>query len=172
MKSAVPAAEYLLGLDVGANSIGWALVAQQAGRPIGVSGTGVRVFAAGVEGDITTGRDESRAAKRREARLRRRMLARRRGRQDKLALLLQEAGLLPAGDLHSPQSRLTFFAELDRTLFSEDQRRSDPHVLPYLLRARALDEKLAPREARGLPRRLDSFVRESVYIAPCLRMKS
>lgn len=138
--------QHVLGLDIGANSIGWALVARKDGKLAGVVRTGVRVFAAGVEGDIESGRDESRAAKRREARLRRRMLGRRRGRQDKLALLLQQAGLLPAGDLATPKARMQFFGDLDRSLFPEEVRRSDPHVLPYRLRGRALDEKLAPYE--------------------------
>lgn len=146
MKNAFPAEPYLLGLDVGTNSIGWALLAVEEGRPARLAGAGVRVFAAGVEGDISSGRDESRAKARREARLRRRMLERRRGRLDKLALLLQEAGLLPPGDLGSPDAAATLFADLDRSLFPQPARRSDPHVLPYRLRARALDERLTPHE--------------------------
>ena len=146
MRNAFPAEPYLLGLDVGANSIGWALVAVEEGRPARSAAAGVRVFAAGVEGDIASGRDQSRAKTRREARLRRRMLERRGRRLDKLGHLLQQAGLLPAGDLTSADAAMRFFADLDRSLFPEQARRADPHVLPYRLRARALDEGLTPYE--------------------------
>jgi len=137
------AQQHILGLDIGANSVGWALVACEAGRPAKLLTTGVRVFPAGVEGVISTGQDQSRATARREARLRRRMLARRRHRLNKLALLLQEAGLLPPGDLRSIEAASTYFAAIGDTVFSEDGP-SHPHLLPYRLRARALDHKLSP----------------------------
>jgi len=65
--------DFVLGLDIGANSIGWALLALDDGRPSRLASAGVRVFAAGVEGDVSSGRDESRSVKRRQARLRRRL---------------------------------------------------------------------------------------------------
>lgn len=135
---------FILGLDIGAASIGWALAGFRDGRPQGLRAAGVRAFAAGVEGDISVGRDQSRAAKRREARLRRRMLARRRHRLTKLAGVLQRGGLLPPGALDTPEAIDAFFATLDRDLFPQDLRARDPHVMHYRLRARALDEKLAP----------------------------
>jgi len=149
MKNSLLPEEHVLGLDIGANSVGWALVAVKDGQPMRLVRAGVRVFAAGVEGDIgaiESGRDVSRAVARREARLRRRMLERRRRRLNKLAMLLQQGGLLPPGDISSAAARMTFFADLDRSLFPQDLRRSHPHVLPYRLRARALDEKLSPCE--------------------------
>jgi len=132
-----------LGLDIGANSVGWAAVTLDGdGRPVGLGGTGVRVFPEGVEGDLTTGREKSRAVKRREARLRRRMLERQTRRLVKVALVLQGAGLLPAGKARSAADRMSFFAALDESLFPEQARKTAPHVLPYALRARALDERL------------------------------
>jgi CRISPR-associated endonuclease Csn1 len=143
MKKALPQNDYVLGLDIGANSIGWALLQEEPGSLIDA---GVRIFPAGVEGDMASGKDESRAAKRREARLHRRQLDRCRRRLDKVAHLLQQAGLLPAGELETPEQRLDFFAKLEQEIFSKEDREIAPQVLPYRLRARALDEKLAPYE--------------------------
>ncbi|MCX8038675.1 MAG: hypothetical protein N3D11_16800, partial [Candidatus Sumerlaeia bacterium] len=72
---------YILGLDIGPQSIGWVLLGAQQdeeGRwePTAIERTGVRVFEAGVEGDIEQGKDESRAIDRRSARLARRRLDR------------------------------------------------------------------------------------------------
>jgi CRISPR-associated endonuclease Csn1 len=152
MKSAqgVNSGELVLGLDIGAASVGWALIQLQGGMPKVLRATGVRAFPAGVEGGdasaITAGRDVSSAAKRREARSRRRLLARRRHRLTKLALLLQHAGLLPQSDVASGDALVQYFAALDRELFPADARHDTPHLLPYRLRARALDEKLTPYE--------------------------
>jgi len=64
---------FILGLDVGTNSVGWAMLFPGGG----IVRTGVRVFEAGNEGEIDKGKDESRAVKRRQARLQRRNLWRR-----------------------------------------------------------------------------------------------
>ncbi len=133
----------ILGLDVGANSIGWALVEPSSHN---IVRTGARAFDEGVEGDIESGKDESRAKARREARMRRRMLSRRARRLKKLSLILQGAGLLPAGDMSTEEARHNFFTNLDRDLFPGDRTSPDAHVLCYRLRARALDETLAPHE--------------------------
>lgn len=146
MARQTPAQDYVLGLDIGTNSVGWAAVEQKDGRPVKLLRAGVRVFDAGVDGDIESGRDESRAVKRRQARLRRRMLERRTRRLKKLAHLLQDAGLLPPGDLKSEEARIKFYAELDNKIFSEPARKQHPHTLPYLLRAKALDKKLSEYE--------------------------
>lgn len=45
--------KYTLGLDVGANSIGWAVIqTDENENPIALLGTGGRIFDAGAEGDI------------------------------------------------------------------------------------------------------------------------
>ncbi|MCL6538120.1 MAG: type II CRISPR RNA-guided endonuclease Cas9 [Acidothermus sp.] len=139
---------YILGIDLGTNSLGWACIKiDQNGEPIGLLRTGVRIFRAGTEGDITSGKDESRKAKRRAARQARRQLARRRRRALRLFHLLQKAGLLPDGDTpHEVIQRLDktiFDARLDQPGFPYDQLVSR---LPYVLRAAALDQRLEPHE--------------------------
>lgn len=132
----------VLGLDIGVRSVGWAVL-DLANRKI--VRTGVRIFDAGVEGVVEKGRDVSRAAARREARLRRRQTERKVRRMVKLALILQEAGLLPAGNIRDPQARHEFISKLDQGL-GERYAIPEQAVLPYVLRTRALDEKLEPYE--------------------------
>jgi len=139
-------AEFILGLDIGVASIGWALVEQHDGQPAGLKAAGARVFEAGVKGDIAAGLDKSRATARREARSRRRQLSRRRRRLTKLARLLQRAALLPPGELNSPEQLLGYFDSLDHQLFPSEVRHRDPHTMHYRLRARALDERLTAYE--------------------------
>lgn len=89
---------YVLGLDLGSNSVGWAAVAVDSGaglRPTGLIGLGARVFEAGSQGNIASGEEESRNVERRTARLLRRQHERAARRLDFIHLSLQEAGLLP-----------------------------------------------------------------------------
>ena len=76
----------ILGLDLGTNSLGWALLkCDPATKNItGIIDAGSRVFEAGMDGDIVKGRAESRCAARRDARSIRRNLERRRRRMRKL----------------------------------------------------------------------------------------
>lgn len=147
--------ERILGIDLGTNSIGWALIDYENSEPKGIAGIGVRVFEAGVTGDIQSGRDESRNKARREKRLQRRQFDRRARRLANVARLLQEAGLLPAGDFKDKQVLHDTLMKLDRELYQRyastisdnvKLHRTFPHVLPYWLRARALDQRLAPDE--------------------------
>jgi len=154
---------YILGLDVGANSIGWAVVPLQNGAPAGVTRAGVRVFAAAVA-NLEEAQPETANAQRRLARLTRRRLDRLARRLEHLFRLLQRHGLLPPDPAPSPPAsrleaahrRHDLLRRLDADLLSEWAARGArgevplpdpatlPHVLPYLLRARALDEKLSP----------------------------
>ncbi|MCX7804816.1 MAG: type II CRISPR RNA-guided endonuclease Cas9 [Planctomycetota bacterium] len=152
---------YILGLDLGVNSIGWAVISDRWGEtPPGAGNgkspliaAGVRVFEAGVEGDIEAGKDESRAVKRRLARLARRQLWRRARRLARTFRVLSGAGLLPAAD-PSPAARHEAIKNLDVQLLGkfvgklegDAEKRRAAHLLPYILRARALDEKLEPFE--------------------------
>ena len=132
----------ILGLDVGTNSIGWALLTETK-----IVDVGVRIFEAGMEGDIKSGREESRNLKRRDSRSARRRLERLVRRLIKLAHILQKAGLLPQGDIDSPRNRHEFFKKLDDELLKKNAEGGKiPHTLPYLLRAKALDKKLEPYE--------------------------
>ncbi len=176
---------HILALDIGPQSIGWALLRAQQDEeggwePTAIVRTGVRVFEAGVEGDIEQGKDVSRAVDRRTARLARRRLDRLARRLNALHAILRRAGLLPqmnlpphpaapasrkrtAGERREyrmalAQARDRSLAEMDKVLTKKWQERLRlegapperialvPHTLPYLLRARALDEPLSPHE--------------------------
>ena len=140
------AGSYVLGLDLGVSSIGWAAVRcdEQAGTGTIVR-AGVRIFEPGMEGDISAGRADSRNLKRRQARQARRQNDRRKRRMRKLLHRLQAHGLLPGGE------PTAFMPALDKQLLKkfcpkgEDAARF-AHLLPYVLRKRALDEKLEPHE--------------------------
>ncbi|HOH50827.1 MAG TPA: hypothetical protein PLI98_08825, partial [Candidatus Hydrogenedentes bacterium] len=106
----------VLGLDLGANSVGWALVGYENGEPAQIVDMGVRIFEAGTDGDIASGRDESRAVERRGARLRRRQTKRQSERMTELARTLQRFGLLPPGELRKGADRHAFFLALDDRL--------------------------------------------------------
>ncbi len=142
---------YCLGLDLGSGSLGWALVLdQEEGVPPRVA-MGVRRFDAGVQGDIESGRDESRATARRDARGPRRQTWRRQYRLRKVFRVLQEMDLLPPSDDASHDSRMRVLAEMDRDLRKEYLEAGDHaahQVLPYQLRTLALDEQL-PAYALG-----------------------
>lgn len=145
-----PTAQWVLGLDLGASSIGWALIEQDGGEYTRIIDTGSRVFEAGVEGDMEAGQEKSRAADRRAARLTRRQADRRARRRRRVATALQEAGLLPPGDVKAEQARHELLHALDRELHAAWTARLSPDAragldqLPYFLRARALDEPLEP----------------------------
>lgn len=116
-----------LGLDLGANSLGWAaLRLDGAGKPIGILAMGSRIFSDGR--DPKSG--ASLAVDRRAARAMRRRRDRFKQRQAALIKYLIRDGLFPADQ-----------AERQR-LAVED---------PFALRARALDEKLTlPELGRAL----------------------
>lgn len=154
--------QYILGLDIGTNSIGWALLrAEERGErilPVGIETTGVRIFQAGVAGSIEQGRTESHAKARREARMLRRGVFRDSQRLRRAFRLLQEVGLLP-GDPSRSSERDRIVKQLDAKLREKWQRKlreegmnvesvkvAVHHNLPYLLRARGLDEELEPFE--------------------------
>jgi CRISPR-associated endonuclease Csn1 len=150
--------KYVLGLDLGSASLGWALIAlDRTQSPVNLIRTGVRIFEPGVDGtalDIQEGKDKSKAVERRTARLHRRQLRRRAYRQTKLFQLLQQQGLLPHSESRGP---MTPSEERDFILTAFDQKlyqkwRTSPAVsnfaqLPlYQLRKIALDDKLEPYE--------------------------
>jgi len=114
-------ANLTLGLDLGPNSIGWALIDEETGKIVDL---GVRVFPEGVD-NFDSAKEVSRNEDRRVARGMRRQTQRRRRRARILQDALIQARLLP----EDPDDR----AELIATD-------------PYELRARALQEKLAPHQ--------------------------
>ena len=102
--------KYVLGLDLGSASLGWAAVLLgNDDKPTGILRMGVRVFDPGVSGtqlDIEQGKDESKAVERRRARLQRRQLRRRAARQRELFEVLQAARFLPPYSDHQ-QNKIT-----------------------------------------------------------------
>lgn len=125
-----------LGIDLGPNSIGWALFRNdKSNKPGGLIATGTRVFHAGLDDLEMDGRGKSRNSKRREARSRRRLLERRRRRMTNLAIFLRNIGLFPEIKIEDSGIRHEFLKEYD---LANDQ--------PYTLRAKGLDHKLEPYE--------------------------
>jgi CRISPR-associated endonuclease Csn1 len=90
-----PPPEYVLGIDLGSNSLGWAMIGLEDGKPAKLLRAGVRVFEAATEGDRESGDEKSKNLKRRQMRLQRRQTSRRARRVKKVFRLLQEFGLLP-----------------------------------------------------------------------------
>ncbi len=113
---------YTLGLDIGSNSIGWALL--NTNKKPSIVDLGVRVFPEGVDRD-TKGLEKSKNATRREARGARRSHQRRNLRKQRLLKTLQIAGLLPQNE-----------SEL-MSLFQNN---------PYQLRKTGLDNKVKSYE--------------------------
>lgn len=141
---------YVLGLDLGAKSLGWAAIARDGENEKKILALGVRIFEAGVEGSLEMGREESRSAQRRIARLARRQTRRRRQRARQLYHALANAGFLPPVS-HSPgKPEAVEIQRVLNTLDSELRQKFAAHQaiqqLPYLLRARALDERLEEHE--------------------------
>jgi len=124
---------YILGLDLGPSSIGWAAVrTDEKGDFCGLAtirdgnntipAIGVRIFPVGVDNINQGQREEPKNKKRREARSVRRMLRRRRARKLKLFSLLKANGLMPSNDA---------------------QRQEEQDKDPYELRAKAFGGKVS-----------------------------
>jgi len=130
--------KYVLGIDLGAQSCGWAAV--KLDGPNRILGLGTRIFPAGVEDGLEKGTEVTKNVQRRQARLLRRQTDRKARRRVKIYHLLQNAGLLPQGETGD---RHTDLASLDNRL---KQGNTNPALLPYQLRAEALGRKLEPYE--------------------------
>jgi len=170
------ATPYVLGIDLGSASVGWAILRQPAPSGNDLVATGVRVFDPGVTGevsDIEAGKDEARGKERRDARQARRQCWRRAWRMKRLFRELQAAALLPptlpGEHPDEPTSRYATIERLDAELRerwlnagsaaspapagagaaaqpAQATVAAPSQVLPYLLRARALDQRLEPFE--------------------------
>lgn len=145
--------DYVLGIDLGTTSVGWAMVGWRDGGPAGLVRAGSRVFDAGMDVDNKSGKESSRNLNRRTARLIRRQHWRRGRRLRKVFHLLKSYGLLPAEPVEGPENRQDFLNELDHSIVAspwfaaKTAARGIPassQVMPYMLRAAALDEPLEP----------------------------
>ncbi len=118
--------KHILGLDLGTNSIGWALLEEDKGQPTKIIDLGSRIFIRAVEEKTPTPKN----VKRREARLTRRVIQRRARRKKRMLHYLVKLGLLP----------------------SELVGHSQPEIIlntlgdPYQLRKKASDHRLDNHE--------------------------
>lgn len=112
-----------LGLDLGTNSIGWAVVDIKSKR---IEGMGVRIFPEGVNRE--KGREVSKNEGRRLARQRRRQYFRRGLRMTKLANALMPFGMFPQSAKIRHDIQQLVLPDALRSFFAMD---------PYLLRSRA-----------------------------------
>jgi CRISPR-associated endonuclease Csn1 len=115
---------YVLGIDLGANSVGWAMVAEEPSPDTENIISGVRVFTEGTD-KTGTNKEESRNKARREARQARRQHDRRSRRKIMVKRILQRRGLFP------------LIPEEQKELFKMN---------PYELRKKGLDEELTEYE--------------------------
>ncbi len=111
----------ILGIDLGAKSIGWAVMAcdvDEAGRlePSGLLNAGSRCFEAGVDGNLDQGKDEARAVARRIQRGMRRQLYRRAQRLRRTLRALADCGLLPGAVASPAEARHDYLGLLDQRL--------------------------------------------------------
>lgn len=144
--------QFILGLDLGVASIGWSLVGLDSqGKPNRILRTGAHVFEPGVSGtasEIASGRDETKAAKRREARQTRRGYWRRKRRRRHILRVLQKYDLLPEFDTNDSSAIDVAMKTLDGVL--RESWHGDTHQdqlnMPYRLRAAALSRRLEPFE--------------------------
>lgn len=141
---------YILGLDLGIASIGWSVIGiDPSGHPRTLLRTGVHLFESGTEGDVQSGRDQSRAGPRRMARGMRRQYWRRARRKRKLLRLLQGLGLMPSGEVSTPEGVDALLKSLDAELRAKWEAGADHRarqLLPYVLRARGIEGRLEPYE--------------------------
>ncbi len=149
---------YILGLDIGVASIGWALVDLDVkGKPCGVRRASVHLFEAGVDGGkvdaetaMTRGKEQSKAKPRRDARAMRRQTWRRARRKKKLLGTLIRHGLLPEGDIRTPAAIDAYLKALDARLRERWEGEGTSHVdhqrLAYRLRAAAVVRRVEADE--------------------------
>lgn len=148
---------FLLGLDLGVASLGWALMPlDEEGNPSDVAAMGTRVWEIpnAQQHEIESGSEKPAGQERREKRQQRRQIFRRAQRLRRTFRVLQEMALLPSRG-GGFANRGDVLAEIDAAarawlrqnrLLSDD--RLGEHTFLYALRAAALDREL-PRELLG-----------------------
>ena len=116
----------ILGLDIGSNSIGWALLQADGNKMADIIAAGSRIFPKSVENKTPTPKNVAR----RNARLSRRVLQRRKRRKLRMTRYLVKLNLLPDKILssHKPEEILNNLG------------------CPYALRAKGLDSELTAFE--------------------------
>ena len=133
----------ILGLDVGSNSLGWALLQEIDGKTNKIIDMGSRIFIKAVEDEVPTPKN----VKRRDMRLGRRVLQRRSRRKRRMLNYLVSLNLLPKALQGHPQPEILLNDLGD----------------PYALRAKALHVQLTPYE---FGRVLLHFVARRGFLSP------
>jgi CRISPR-associated endonuclease Csn1 len=137
--------DYVLGLDIGSASVGWACIEYQKGRPVDVLATGVRLFESGMSGDFDKGAELSNAITRRDKRLARRQIHRKAVRKWSVFKLLRDNNLLPDFGIQSLRELSPHIHQFDKAL-SESYLINADHIssqlLVYRIRAKAAKEEI------------------------------
>jgi CRISPR subtype II RNA-guided endonuclease Cas9/Csn1 len=120
--------KHILGLDIGTNSIGWALVMEDDAGSISIVKTGVHIFPIGTLVDDKSKKEKTKNAQRREYRGASRMRYRYKLRRKNLKKLLNDARMLP-----------------DYSQFARQKGRKQAFEF-YKLRAAALHERISLTE--------------------------
>lgn len=138
---------YLLGLDIGVASIGWAILETDSdGQPMGIRRAGVHLFQAGIDAGksdpetaILQGKEQSRAKPRRDARSMRRQIWRRARRKRNTLNALIRNGFLPAGETRTPEAIDCYLKNFDAGLRERwgSGGHTDAQTLFYRIRAAA-----------------------------------
>lgn len=135
--------QYILGLDLGTSSLGWAVIVREGASATSILNAGSTVFPSGKA--MVNGVEKTNNEERRNSRQARRQLARRRLRKQHLLRLLIEKDMCPL-----TQTELDGWVKWDKSRPSEERRRfpESPRFRewlaldPYRLRAEAVDTPL------------------------------
>lgn len=135
--------QYILGLDLGTSSLGWAVIVREGATATSILNAGSTVFPSGKA--MVNGVEKTNNEERRNSRQARRQLARRRLRKQHLLRLLIEKDMCPL-----TQTELDGWVKWDKSRPSEERRRfpESPRFRewlaldPYRLRAEAADTPL------------------------------
>ena len=138
----------ILGLDLGTNSIGWAVVnADESGNPVKIEGMGSRIIPMGSDKiDYEKGATITKNADRRAKRSARRMGKRYKMRRNKLLFILNELGMLPEQfKFKNGFPEANKLQELELLPIRKNTLQLDS-LQHYELRAKALKEKIELKE--------------------------
>lgn len=129
--------KYTLGLDIGYNSIGWAMIEYNDENPVKIINAGVRIFETPYDVVQELKRGNTKNTKRREARLRRRQIYRKTKRLSKLLNFLISKNFFNERKerITDPFERNNFISQIDKNIDN-----------PYFLRRKGLYEKLELEE--------------------------
>ncbi len=140
----------ILGLDLGTNSIGWAIV-DKSGTDFSLVDKGVRIFSEGVNIEAKTNSESSKAAKRTEYRSARKLKYRRKIRKIELLEVLSNNNLCPKlsdeelndwryKKIYPQNDEFRIWLSTDNQNDEEDRKKQDEN--PYSYRFKSVKEKL------------------------------